>query len=89
MGLLHEEYTDDDGRTVLFKCMECGNTYLSLGSLHAHVESHWSTLRYFRWHLVTSWLHILGRDVPNKWMESTVVLAVDDVEMVTMDEVDV
>jgi hypothetical protein len=36
---LHEEYTADGG-LVLFRCTECGQTYLSLGSCHAHIEGH-------------------------------------------------
>jgi len=39
LDLLHEEYTAD-GRLVLFRCTECGQTYLSLGSCHAHIEGH-------------------------------------------------
>ena len=34
--LLHEEYEDEQGRLVLFRCRECGWVSLSLGSLHAH-----------------------------------------------------
>jgi len=36
---LHEEYTAD-GELVLFRCTECGQRYLSLGSCHAHIEGH-------------------------------------------------
>jgi hypothetical protein len=36
---LHEEY-ESEGRLVLFRCSECGRTSLSLGSLHAHIETH-------------------------------------------------
>jgi len=39
LDYLHEEYTADGG-VVLFRCTECGQTYLSLGSCHAHVEGH-------------------------------------------------
>jgi len=39
MTLLHEEYKSD-GKPVLFRCTECGQTRQSLGSLHAHIESH-------------------------------------------------
>lgn len=39
LDYLHEEYTADGG-LVLFRCTECGQTYLSLGSCHAHVEGH-------------------------------------------------
>ncbi|ADQ67512.1 hypothetical protein [Halogeometricum borinquense] len=36
---LHEEY-ESDGSLVLFRCTECGQTAMSLGSLHAHCEQH-------------------------------------------------
>ncbi len=39
LDYLHEEYTADGG-LVLFRCTECGQTYLSLGSCHAHIEGH-------------------------------------------------
>jgi len=39
MRLLHEQY-ESDGHLVLFRCRECGHTSMSLGSLHAHVETH-------------------------------------------------
>jgi len=39
MTLLHEQY-ESDGDLVVFECTECGYTSLSLGDLHAHVESH-------------------------------------------------
>ena len=39
LDYLHEEYTTDD-ELVLFRCTECGQTYLSLGSCHAHIEGH-------------------------------------------------
>ena len=39
MSLLHEQY-ECDGDLVLFRCRECGHTSMSLGSLHAHVETH-------------------------------------------------
>jgi len=35
----HEEYTADGG-LVVFRCSECGQHSLSLGSLHAHIEGH-------------------------------------------------
>jgi hypothetical protein len=36
---LHEQY-ESDGDLVLFRCSECGQVDLSLGSLHAHIEGH-------------------------------------------------
>jgi hypothetical protein len=37
--LLHQEH-ELDGNLVLFRCSECGQVELSLGSLHGHVERH-------------------------------------------------
>lgn len=83
MGLLHTEYTDTRGRLVLFRCTDCGYTSLSLGDLHAHVESHWSLLGSLRWH-ATHWL----RDEPaEKWLKSTEIVAVDTVEPISLSEV--
>jgi len=39
LDFLHEEY-EVDGDLVLFRCTDCGQTDLSLGSLHAHIERH-------------------------------------------------
>lgn len=37
--MFHEEYVSD-GCLVVFSCTECDYHSLSLGSLHAHVETH-------------------------------------------------
>ena len=39
LDILHKEY-ESAGALVLFRCTECGRTYQSLGSLHAHAENH-------------------------------------------------
>lgn len=80
MSLLHEEYRDERERLLLFECTECGETYLSLGSLHAHVEGHWSLLGSLRWH-ITGW--ILSDS--NKWWDYTTIKAVESTERVTED----
>lgn len=37
--LLYSEY-ESDGSLVLFRCSECGQLDLSIGSLHGHIEKH-------------------------------------------------
>ena len=39
LDYLHEQY-ESDGSLVVFRCSECGQADLSLGSLHAHIEGH-------------------------------------------------
>ena len=39
LDYLHEQY-ESDGDLVVFRCSECGQVDLSLGSLHAHIEGH-------------------------------------------------
>ena len=80
---LHEEYTADGG-LVLFRCAECGQTYLSLGSCHAHVEGHRGYTR-------------LGIQVPftktavangDELMKRTEVLRVDETSTISLAEVE-
>jgi hypothetical protein len=80
---LHEEYHADDD-LVLFRCTECGQTHLSIGRLHAHVESHRGYTR-------------LGIQVPftrtslgdfGELMDRTEVLRVDDSSAVSLSQVD-
>jgi hypothetical protein len=80
--LLHEEY-EADGDLVLFRCSECGYTSLSLGSLHAHVEGHWSFLGWFKWHWWNVW-----RSDESKWMDHTEILRVDEAEAISLEEVE-
>ena len=83
LDFLHEEYTADGG-LVLFRCAECGQTYLSLGSCHAHVEGHRGYTR-------------LGIQVPlthtspgefDELMKRTEVLRVDATSEVPLEMVD-
>lgn len=80
---LHEEYTADGG-LVLFRCTECGQTYLSLGSCHAHIEGHRGYTR-------------LGIQIPftktalangDELMKRTEVLRVDATREVSLAEVE-
>lgn len=83
MSLLHEQHTDVNGRLVLFRCTDCGYVSMSLGSLHAHVESHWSLFGSLRWHLT----HWLREDPAEKWLRSTEVVAVTEVEPTELEKV--
>lgn len=80
--LLHEEY-ESGGRTVLFRCTECGQTDMSLGSLHAHIERHRGYTR-------------LGIQIPftktaiantDELMKRTEVLRVDETSEIALDDV--
>lgn len=80
---LHEEY-ESDGDLVLFRCTECGQTSMSLGSLHAHIEGHRGYTR-------------LGIQVPftrtsvanaNELMKRTEVLRVDETTQIEIDDVE-
>lgn len=78
----HEQY-ESSGNLVVFRCTECGYTSMSLGSLHAHVEGHWSTLGWFKWHTY-QWL----KPDENKWMDFTEVLRVDETTEIVLDDVE-
>lgn len=80
---LHEEY-EADGGVVLFRCTECGQTDLSLGSLHAHIEGHRGYTR-------------LGIQVPftktamangDELMKRTEILRVDETTSIGLEEVE-
>jgi hypothetical protein len=79
----HEEH-ENDGALVVFRCRECGQHSLSLGSLHAHIEGHRGYTR-------------LGIQVPftqtspgdfDRLMEYTDVLRVDNMSEMPLAEVE-
>jgi hypothetical protein len=82
--ILHEEYEDADGRTVLFRCTECGYTSLSLGGTHGHIEKHRG---YTRFNIQIPFTKTSMANV-GRLMEYTEVIAVDETEEVPLDEVD-
>lgn len=82
--LLHEQHSTADGDPVLFECTECGYRSQSLGSLHAHVEGHWSLLGSLTWHLT----HLLEDDPAAKWMDHTRVVAARETEEIPLSEVE-
>jgi hypothetical protein len=80
---LHEEY-EAGGALVLFRCTECGQTDLSLGSIHAHIEGHRGYTR-------------LGIQIPftktalaniDELMKRTQVLRVDETSEISVEEVE-
>lgn len=81
MTLLHEQY-EVDGDTVLFRCTECGEVYLSIGSMHAHANGHLGFLRALYHHLP-----IVGGPF-DAAMEHTEVLRVTDTEPIDLEEVE-
>lgn len=83
MSLLHEQY-QSDGSPVLFRCRECGYTSLSLGTLHAHCESHRG---YTRFNIQLPLTSTAIADV-DALMDMTEVLRVDQVEEIALEEVD-
>lgn len=83
LDYLHEEYYDYTGQLVLFRCTECGHTNMSLGSLHAHIETHRGYTRF-------------GIQIPftktamanfDELMERTEVLRVDETTAIDLGEV--
>jgi len=83
LDYLHEEYTSGND-LVVFRCTECGQHSLSLGSLHAHIEGHRGYTR-------------LGIQVPftrtspgdfERLMEQTEVLRVDNFSEMPLSEVE-
>lgn len=84
MSLLHTEYTDHSGRLVLFRCTECGETYMSLGALHGHAEGHRG---YTRFGIQLPFTKTAVANV-DELMQYTEVLAVETAEPITLDKVE-
>ena len=80
---LHDEY-EADGQPVLFRCTECGWLDQSLGSLHAHVETHRG---YTRFNIQIPFTKTSPGDA-GRLMEYTDVLRVDDVTEIPLNEVE-
>lgn len=84
LDLIHEQYETADGRPVVFRCTECGQRSQSLGSLHAHIESHRG---YTRFNIQIPFTHTsLGEF--DELMERTEVLAVEDISTVDLRDVE-
>jgi len=80
---LHEEY-EADGNLVVFRCSECGQHSLSLGSLHAHIESHRGYTR-FGIQLPFTKTAIANGD---ELMKRTEIVRVAETESTTLQEVE-
>jgi len=83
MSLLHEQY-ESDGDLVLFRCRECGHTSLSLGSLHAHVETHRGYTRFGIQLPFTKTALANGDEL----MEQTEIVRVTETESIELAEVE-
>lgn len=80
---LHQEY-ESDGDLVLFRCTECGQTDLSLGSLHAHIERHRGYTR-FNIQIPFTRTALANAD---ELMKCTEVLRVGETETISLNEVE-
>lgn len=83
MDFLHEEY-EADGRTVLFRCRECGYTSLCLGALHGHAERHRG---FTRFNIQLPFTSTSPADV-DALMELTEVLRVDETTPIVLEDVE-
>lgn len=80
---LHEEY-ESDGGLVLFRCTACGHTSMSLGSIHAHCESHRGWTRFgIQLPFTTTALGDFDR-----LMELTEVVRVEETREISLDQVE-
>ena len=83
MSLLHEQY-EIDGDLVLFRCRECGHTSMSLGSLHAHVETHRG---YTRFGIQVPFMKTAMANV-DELMKRTEIVRVTETESMSLAEVE-
>ena len=83
LNWLHEQY-ESEGDLVLFRCSECGYVDMSLGGLHAHVETHRG---YTRFNIQLPFTSTAMGD-GDALMERTDVLRVSDVEEIDVAEVE-
>jgi len=79
----HEEYTAD-GDLVVFRCAECGQTHLSIGRLHVHIETH----RGYTWLGIQLPFTRTRRGNFSELMERTEVLRVEESCEISLSEVD-
>jgi len=80
---LHEEYVCD-GDLVLFRCKECGQTSMSLGSIHAHCETHRG---YTRFNIQIPFTKTSMADF-DELMKYTEVLRVEETTEISLSEVE-
>lgn len=81
--MLHEEY-ESGGKLILFRCSECGQTELSLGALHGHIESHRG---YTRFNIQVPFTDTAMADF-GRLMEYTDVLRVDETSEISLADVE-
>lgn len=80
--LLHEQY-EADGDLVIFRCTECDYASMSLGSLHAHAETHRG---YTRFGIQVPFTKTALANV-DELMKLTEVVRVADAEEIEVEEV--
>lgn len=83
MSLLATQY-ESDGQLVLFRCKECGTVSTSIGSLHAHCESHRG---YTRFNIQVPFTSTSPGDA-DALMDLTEVLRVEEMSEITTNEVE-
>lgn len=79
----HEQY-EANGNLVVFRCTECDHASLSLGSLHAHIETHRGWTR-FGIQIPFTKTAIANAD---QLMQYTEVVRVDETSQISLEEVD-
>lgn len=80
---LHEQY-EADGDLVLFRCSECGQVKLSLGSMHGHIEGHRG---YTRFNIQVPFTKTAMADV-DELMKMTEIVRVTETESVDLEAVE-
>lgn len=83
LNRLYEEY-ESGGSLVLFRCRECGQTSMSLGSLHAHCETHRG---YTRFNIQLPFTKTSMAEF-DQLMEYTEIVKVDETSEITLTEVE-
>lgn len=83
LDYLHEE-CEAHGNLVVFRCTECGQRDLSLGSLHAHIERHRG---YTRLGIQLPFTKTAPANV-DELMKRTEVLRVDETSTISLEEVE-
>lgn len=81
--LLHEQYESND-QLVLFGCTECDYVSMSLGSTHAHIETHRG---YTRFNIQVPFTKTSMANA-DELMKRTEIVRVTDTESLELDEVE-
>lgn len=82
--LLYEEHRTGDDELVIYRCSECGQLDLSLGSIHGHIEGHRG---YTRFGIQLPFTSTSMGDY-DRLMELTEILRIDEMTEISIEEVD-